>query len=584
MSTRALVAASLLLASVVAIAGAQAPQPTAAPTAKPDEGIPVTDQTVQKACGSCHKPDEKGQMSRISFQRNTPEGWQNTIQRMAALNGLSIEPAAARQVVKYLANNHGLAPEEAKPAAWEVEKRWTDFKYTANADAENACNKCHSLGRVISQRRTRAEWDLLVAMHRGWYPLVDNQAFRRSGPPPRDASTDGRPPDRRHPVEKAVDHLSKTFPLTTPEWTAWSATMRPARLEGTWTLSGWDLGKGAIYGRAIVTADPAAPDEFTTAITYRVARTGETVTRTGRAIVYTGFQWRGRSTTDSGESALREVMLIDRDWRHMEGRWFTGGYDEIGLDVKLDRIGAETRVLGTDRTALRRGVAGQELKIYGANLPAALRAEEVDLGPGLTVSRIVSTTPELATVAVDAAAGAPVGLRDLFVAGSSRQKALAVFERVDTIKVKPDWAMARVGGGAFPKALAQFEAWAFSNGADGRPDTPDDLELGLVDAAWSMEEYAATYGDDDIKFVGTLDAVTGRFTPNIDGPNPARNGSRNNIGDVWVVAKYGVEAAGDKPAATLRARAHLLVTVPLYMRFDPTAGPPEPPRRPGTGQ
>ena len=581
---RALIATSLLFVGMLAMASAQAPQPTAAPTAKPDEGIPITDQTVQKACGSCHKPDEKGQMSRISFQRNTPEGWQNTIQRMAALNGLNIEPATARHVVKYLANNLGLAPEEAKPAAWEVEKRWIDFKYAANADAENACNKCHSLGRVISQRRTRAEWDLLVAMHRGWYPLVDNQAFRRSGPPPRDAASDGRPPDMRHPVEKAVEHLAKTFPLKTPEWTAWSATMRPARLEGTWTLSGWELGKGAIYGRVTVTADPTTPDEFTTAIAYRVARTGETVTRTGRSIVYTGFQWRGRSTTDASESALREVMLIDRDWRHMEGRWFTGGYDEIGLDVKLDRVGAETRVLGTDRTALKRGVAGQELKIYGANFLPALRADEVDLGPGLTVTRVVSVTPDVATIAVDVAATASVGMRDLFVAGSSRQKALAVYEKIDNIKVKPDWAMARVGGVGFPKALAQFEAWAFSNGADGRADTPDDIELGLVDAAWSMEEYAAIYGDDDIKFVGTLDAATGRFTPNIDGPNPARNGSRNNIGDVWVVAKYGVDAAGDKPAATLRARAHLLVTVPLYMRFGPTAGPPEPPRRPGTGQ
>ena len=135
-------AAFIVFTTFLASAGlgaAQAPQPTAAPAAKPDEGIPITDQTVQKACGSCHKPDEKGQMSRISFQRNTPEGWQNTIQRMAALNGLSIEPATARQVVKYLANNHGLAPEEAKPAAWEVEKRWIDFKYSANTDAENAC-------------------------------------------------------------------------------------------------------------------------------------------------------------------------------------------------------------------------------------------------------------------------------------------------------------------------------------------------------------------------------------------------------------------------------------------------------------
>ena len=551
---------------------AQAPQPTAAPTAKPEEGIPITDATVQKACGSCHKPDDKGQLSRISFQRNTPEGWQDQIQRMVALNGLNIEPATARQVVKYLSNNLGLAPEEAKPAAWEAERRLIDFKYTANADAESTCNKCHSLGRVISQRRTKGEWDLLIAMHRGWYPLVDNQAFRRSGPPPRDTATDGRLPDNRHPFEKAVDHLSKTFPLKTPEWTAWSANMRPARLDGTWALSGWELGKGAIYGRVTITVDPSSPDEFTTSATYRVARTGETISRTGRSIVYTGFQWRGRSSTQTPDSAIREVMTVDRNWRSMEGRWFTGGYDEIGIDVKLERVGAETRVLGTDRTALRQGASAQELKIYGTNLSSTLRPADVDLGPGISVSRVVSATPDVATVAVDVTAAAVVGARDLFVAGASRQKALAVYDKIDTVKVKPDWAMARVGGNTFPKMLAQFEAWGYSNGADGKPDSPDDIELGMVDAAWSMEEYAATYNDDDIKFVGTLNEATGRFTPNIEGPNPARVGSRNNIGDVWVVAKVLGDAKDGKPAATLKARAHLLVTVPLYMRFEPTGG------------
>ena len=587
MVIRALVTTSLLLLGAI-VHATQAPstppaQPTAAPAAKPEEGIPITDETTRKACGSCHRPDDKNQLSRISFQRNTPEGWQNTIQRMAALNGLNIDSGTARHVVKYLANNLGLAPEEAKPAAWEVEKRWIDFKYTANTDAENACNKCHSLGRVISQRRTRGEWELLIAMHRGWYPLVDNQAFRRGGPAPRGRSTDGRPPDTRHPVEKAIDHLAEAFPLKTADWAAWSANMRPARLEGAWALSGWELGKGAIYGTVTVAVDPATPDEFTTTTTYRVARTGETVSRTGRAIVYTGFQWRGRSTAQADDS-LREVMMIDRDWRHMEGRWFTGGYDELGLDIKLDRVGAETRILGTDRTALKQGATGQELKIYGANLPAALRVSDLDLGPGLTITRIVNVTPDIATITVDAAATAPLGMRDLFLAGASRQRALAVFDKIDSIKVKPDWAMARVGGVAFPKALAQFEAWGYNNGPDGRTDTADDIELGLVDVQWSMEEFAATYDDDDIKFVGTLDATTGRFTPNIDGPNPARNGSRNNIGDVWVVARYAGEAAGDKPPMTHRARAHLLVTVPLYMRFDPSAGPPEPPRRPGTGQ
>ena len=574
----------MMLARAVYTAPAQQPaappqtaaEKPAAPAAKPEEGIPITDQAVIKACGSCHRSDDKNQMSRISFQRNTPEGWQSTIQRMAALNGLEIDPQAARQVVKYLSDHLGLAPEEAKPASWEVERRLVDYKYTASKDAEVTCINCHSMGRVISQRRTRSEWDLLIAMHRGYYPLTDNQGFRRGGPPPREQSSDGRPPDRRQPVEKAIDHLAQAFPLKTAEWTAWSATMRPARLDGNWSLSGWDLGKGAIYGRATITVDPSNSDEFTTSITYRIARTGETITRSGRAIVYTGYQWRGRSTIAAGaDSALREVMFVDRDWRVIEGRWFTGGYDEIGLDVKLERVTGETRVLGTDRTALKQGGAGQELKIYGANFSSSLQPAQIDLGPGLTVSRIVNVTPDVATVSVDVAATAAVGIRDVFVAGASKPRALAVYDRIDTIKVKPDWAMARVGGGTFPKMLAQFEAWAYQNGADGKPDTPDDVNLGLVDAAWGMEEYAVTYDDDDIKFVGALDATTGKFTPNVDGPNPQRRGSRNNIGDVWVVAKHTTEAAGSKPANTIRARAHLLVTVPLYMRFDPTAGPTE---------
>jgi quinohemoprotein amine dehydrogenase len=570
MVNRALIAGIIFFVSLAVTTAGQAPQPTAAPTAKPEEGIPITDATVQKACGSCHKSDDKGQMTRISFQRNTPEGWQTIIQRMAALNGLNIEPATARQVVKYLSNNLGLAPEEAKPVAWEVERRLIDFKYTANADAESTCNRCHSLGRVISQRRTKTEWDLLIATHRGLYPLVDNQAFRRGGPPPRDAApSDGRPPDNRHPFEKTLDHLSKTFPLKTPEWTAWSANMRPARLDGTWALSGWEAGKGAIYGRVTITANPSSPEEFTTMATYRVARTGETITRTGRSIVYTGFQWRGASSTPAADSSMREVMMVDRNWRAIEGRWFNGGYDEIGMDVKLERVANETRVLGTDRTALKQGSTAQELKIYGTNL-GALRTADVDLGPGITVSRVVSATPDLATVSVDVAATAAPGARDLFVAGASRPKALAVYDKIDTIKVKPDWAMARVGGVTFPKMLAQFEAWGYSNGADGKPDSPDDIELGIVDAAWSMEEYAATYNDDDIKFVGTLNEATGRFTPNIEGPNPARSGQRNNVGDVWIVAKVLGDSIGGKPATTLRARAHLLVTVPLYMRFDPS--------------
>ena len=547
-------------------------QSAAAPVAKPEEGLPITDPLVTRACATCHKPDAKQQLSRISFQRNTPEGWQLTIQRMAALNGLQIDPQTAREVVKYLSNHLGLAPEEARLAAFEAERRLIDYKYTADAETEGVCNRCHSMGRVISQRRTRDEWNLLIAMHRGWYPLVDNQAFRRGGPAPRDASPDGRPPDTRQPVEKAVDHLSKAFPLMTPEWRAWAATMRPARLEGTWAVTATEVGKGPVYGRMVV-KPASSPDEFTTEINLIYASTGDRVTRTGQAIVYTGFQWRGRSAqAGKDESALREVMFIDRDWRTMDGRWFMGGYDELGLDVKLERVGTEPRVLGTNRTALRAGAAGQSLKIYGANLPSPLRAADVDLGPGIVVTGVSNATTEEATITVNVTPAAVAGARDLFVAGASRSKALAIFDSIDGLRVTPAWAMARIGGSVFPKALAQFEAHAFDNGADGKPDTPDDIDLGLVPATWTLEEFAAIYEDDDLKYVGAIDAKTGLFTPNIDGPNPARRGSRNNIGDVYAVAVYTPESVDGKPAKALRARGHLLVTVPLYMRFEPTSG------------
>ena len=91
----------------------------------------------------------------------------------------------------------------------------------------------------------------------------------------------------------------------------------------------------------------------------------------------------------------------------------------------------------------------------------------------------------------------------------------------------------------------------------------DDLSLGRADVTWRLEEYAATFGDDDIDFVGQI-RQDGTFVPAPDGANPARSGNRNNIGDVWVVATHR-DPAGEE----LTARAHLVVTIPLYMRFDP---------------
>ena len=51
-------------------------------------------------------------------------------------------------------------------------------------------------------------------------------------------------------------------------------------------------------------------------------------------------------------------------------------------------------------------------------------------------------------------------------------------------------------------------------------------------------------------------------------------GDRNNVGDVWIVATYAGADAAPGSSRSLRARAHLIVTVPLYLKFDPWQGVP----------
>jgi quinohemoprotein amine dehydrogenase len=539
------------------------PAPTPAAARDSDEGIPIQNDVVLRACGECHDVDAKSRMSRISYRRTTPEGWQETIRRMVTLNKAQIDPADARVIVKYLADNLGLAPEEAKPGAFESERRLIDYTYTANSDTAGICSSCHSMGRVLLQRRSGQDWDLLVAMHRGWYPLVDGQVFRRFGPPNTQPGPDGRPPDNRHPMDKALAHLKGAFPLKTPEWSGWSATMRRPRIEGTWALSGYEVSEGPITGRVVIAAG-ATPDEFTTTTTFTYTRSGRSVSRAGRAVIYTGFQWRGRTTVGGDDTtSLREVMFVDRGWQSITGRWFAGSYDELGIDVTLTRVNRDPVISGFDRKGIRRGAGAQTIRVFGENLPAGVTTADVDLGPGVTITRASLASPTEMSLVVDVAATAPLGPRDLSLSGSVTRSAVAIFEKVDYIKVTPGWGMARVGGVMYPKMIARFDAVAFSHGADGKPSTPDDIDLGPVDATWSLAEYTATFDDDDVKFVGEIDSARGVFTPAVDGPNPKRSGNRNNVGDVWVVASYRPE--GGEP---MRARAHLVATVPLYMRWD----------------
>ncbi len=564
------------LAALVAFAFglfAQSPAPSqTTPTNRPEPkgpsetGIPVSDPLVIAKCSGCHSKDDKGNLTRISWERASPEGWQQAIKRMVRLHGVTVTPDEARKIVQYLSDEHGLAPDEAKSGIYYFEKRHLDQEKFPEAVRE-ACVSCHPYAQAMNWRRAPEEWDLLVNMHIGYFPVVEWNSFRgqgqRGGGPPPPPGT-----DTRTPVEKAIEQMKKDFPLQTKEWAEWTASRRQAKLAGRWLISAYQPGKGQFTGE--VSVEPGgAPNEWTTRATMTNVESGETLTRSGKGVLYTGYSWRGKSDSkDAADSkSAREVMLVSRDQNQMEGRWFWGAYDEFGYDVKLVRAEDRPVILTTSTQALRMGKT-TSFKIIGDQFPAGLTVQDIDLGAGVTVKRIVNQSRTAIEVEVNVADKTTLGIRDLAVKRVVAPGAMAVYDTVDYLKTATDTALARLGGVAFPKGYAQFVVIAYNRGLDGKANTADDIKIGPVKAEWAMEEFQAVYGDDDTEFVGKLDK-TGFFTPNVEGPNPKRKFSRNNYGDVWAVATYrGADAAPQKDGKPLTAKCYLIVTVPQYMKWD----------------
>ena len=568
-----------LLAAFLALpllAQTQTPQngPSSAPAnAAPEEGIPVTSQVVISKCGSCHTQDERGNMLRLSFERATPEGWEEAIKRMVRLNGVQLTPDEARSILKYLSAYHGLAPEEAKPVMYFAEHRMQDEINIPSDNVRGACVNCHAMAKPLSWRRSADDWKLLANLHSALYPQADD-AFRLGMMAGRfDLDRAHFDPDAKMPVDEALAYLSKAAALWTPEWSAWRARMRSPKLAGRWIVTAHVPGKGKFYGEMEVEPVKGADDEFNTRVKLTSVKDGSAITRTGHALVYGGYAWRGRSkgtppanaSPDDLGSDAREVMWISPDQSSAEGRWFWGQYQELGFDVKLQRSSSDPMLIDVDRPSLRTGSQAARVRLIAQNLPAQIEPADLDFGSGVSVRRIVSHSAAEVVAEVDVVAAAVPGKRDIVFRRAVLPSAIAVYDRIDYIRVMPDSALARLGSAKHPKGYQQFEAVAYQRGADGKPHTADDVDLGPIDVTWSLEEFYSTYNDDDREFVGSLSA-TGFFTPSSDGPNPQRRFSRNNYGDVWVVATAKNEK--DKDGKALADKSYLVVTVPQYIQFD----------------
>ena len=266
--------------------------------------------------------------------------------------------------------------------------------------------------------------------------------------------------------------------------------------------------------------------------------------------MYTGFEWRSRTTF--GEDETLQVFAVSEDGNSMTGRSFLANADSVGRRLTARRMEEGTSAILAASPAYLRAGETAEIALHGFGLEG-----DVSLGEGVTIEEVVSSDAETVVVRASADAGAASGSRAVSVGDAEGDGLLTVYDAIDFLTVEPSYNIARVGGagGPIPRVPAQFEAVAWLNGADGQSGTDDDVEIGAMPATWEVQnfdEVAAAL--DDNAFAGQC-RPTGVFLPAEAGPNPARPFQTNNAGNLKVIAT--VEDGGQ----TVTGEGQLLVTV-----------------------
>ncbi len=507
-----------------------------APAAARAEGEADAREVLDERCVACHQQLNSGSLSRIGEMRKTPEGWDRTIQRMQLWHGVAVDDAERAALVKLLSDTRGLAPEEAAPYRYGMEMRPDVVERGEDPALSVLCARCHSVAHFALQRRSRDEWLRLAHTHAGQWPTLEYQDKARDREWWRIAS------------EQAPDWLVERFPLESAAWTAWQRQPRwsPA---GEWRVRGTRPGASGFAGTMRVVGD--GRDRYRTEFDVLDAE-GESVTGAGSALLYTGFEWRGRA--DWGEQSVRQVFALGDGGDTLEGRWFVEASDSLGGEFFARRVDpASPQIAAVLPRAIR---AGQRvaLTVHGSGLPLD---GAIALGEGVIVTEVLERSADRVHLVAQASEGLREGARDVRVGSVSAAAALVAYRSIGALRVEPAFGIARVGGGPIAAVPAQFEAVGLLPGPDGAAGTSDDVEIGRIDATWSLEGFDALAEEmDDVSFAGTLDD-RGRFTPAEAGPNPARRFQTNNVGRLRVVAALG----DDGPRAT----AELVVTVQRWV-------------------
>ncbi|WP_428036841.1 quinohemoprotein amine dehydrogenase subunit alpha [Amphritea sp.] len=490
---------------------------------------------IQNKCVACHTQESAKplQMSRMSHQRKTPEGWLMTIARMQVMHGLEVTDDERRTLVKYFADKQGLAPEETAGSRYAMERRLNTMENFDSPEFTDMCARCHSGARVKLQRRPESEWKHLVNFHLGQWPSLEYQALAR------DRDWIGLA------LNEMVPALAKELPLQSASWDKWqSAKKMPA--SGSWSFSAQMPGKGDIRG--VMTVSGGKDDQYKVSVDGEYAD-GSALKGSGSAIVYTGYEWRANLTIDGVK--MRQVFALSKDGSELTGRMFEAVHDEAGMDFTAVKAGTTPTLLAVQPGYIRAGSTGV-LTLVGTGL-----GKQISLGDGIRVVSELYRDDNKVVVQATAESQAKPGSRNV-VAGKANGAMLTVYDQIGSVKVVPDFSVARVGGngGSTPKYNGHFQAEAWMNGADGKPGTEDDMRIGFVPAKWHVEPFdEQAAADRDTHFTGRMDEKTGVFTTAGSGPNPERRMSTNNAGNLKVVAEV------KEDAETLSAEGQMIVTV-----------------------
>ncbi|QIE91205.1 quinohemoprotein amine dehydrogenase subunit alpha [Pseudomonas nitroreducens] len=482
------------------------------------------EEVLKNICAACHIKHEDGTYERIDAVRKTPEAWDMTVVRMMRNHHVPLSPEDRVEVVRYLASTRGLSVEETQGRRYVLEKEPVATDEAPNQLMTETCSRCHSFARVALQRRTQEDWKKLLNFHLGQFPTLELQAMARD----RDWWAVAQ--------NEVLPFLATNYPLGK------APKASTANLAGDWVVAGHKPGRGDYSGKLSLVA---SKDGYDVKMTLNYAKGSETYK--GRGVLLGEGEWR--ASLSNGKSDVRQVLALTADGA-LEGRWFETKNEVSGGRLAARPVNSAPQILAASPTYLRVG-APTEITLTGVGLSG-----KPVLPSGVT-GQVVSQSAEKVVLKLSASQE----LDSVKIGVGQAEVPLVVFSKLDSVVVEPNMAISRVGGngGPIPKTPAQFDAVGYLNGKDGKPGTADDIRVGVFAASWKVDNWdAGAAATKDKQFSGSIDQ-SGLFTPADAGPNPKRQMSANNVGNLKVIATV------DDQGKSVAGEAHLYATVQRFI-------------------